>query len=93
MFLKSEGVLKTVSFYRHTASSAVKILPYATCAWLALFCPLILFLMVICLWPNFKARVGAKFKCALRMVVKSGKVKDREGVYVMNVVHKELLLQ
>ena len=37
-----------------------------------------------------KTRVGAK--CALRMVVKCGKVKDREGVYVKNAVHKELLL-
>ena len=38
-----------------------------------------------------KTRVGAK--CALRMVVKCGKVKDREGVYVKNVVSKELLLR
>ena len=38
-----------------------------------------------------KTRVGAK--CALRMVVKYGKVKDREAVYVRNVVHKELLLR
>ena len=37
-----------------------------------------------------KTRVGAKF--ALQMVVKCGKVKDREGVYVKNVFHKELLL-
>ena len=29
----------------------------------------------------------------LQKVVKCGKVRDREGVYVKNVVHKELLLQ
>ena len=38
-----------------------------------------------------KTRVGAK--CALRVVVKCGKVKDQEAVYVKNVVHKELLLR
>ena len=38
-----------------------------------------------------KTRVGAKY--ALRMLVKCGKVKHREGIYVKNVVHKELLLQ
>ena len=38
-----------------------------------------------------KTRVTAK--CALRMVVKCGKVKDREGGYVKNVVHKELRLR
>ena len=38
-----------------------------------------------------KTRVGAK--CALRIVVKCGQVKNREGVYVKNVVHKELLLR
>ena len=38
-----------------------------------------------------KTRLGGK--CALRMVVKYGKVKDREAVYVGNVVHKELLLR
>ena len=52
-------------------------------------CPLIPSLMVSCMWPRL--RVGAK--CALRMVVKCGKVKDQEGVYVKNVVHKELLLR
>ena len=38
-----------------------------------------------------KTRVGSRN--ALRMVVKCGKVRDREGVYVENVVHKELLLR
>ena len=36
-------------------------------------------------------RVGSRIP--LRMVVKCGKVRDRGGVYVKYVVHKELLLQ
>ena len=43
--------------------------------------------MVNCTWP----RLGRGEICALRMVVKCGKVKDQEGVYVENVVYKELL--
>ena len=38
-----------------------------------------------------KTRVGSRN--ALRMVVKCSKVRGREGVYVENVVHKELLLR
>ena len=38
-----------------------------------------------------KTRVGSRN--ALRMVVKCGKARGREGVYVLNVVHKELLLR
>ena len=38
-----------------------------------------------------ETRVGSR--SASRMVVKCGKVRDREGLNVRNVVHKELLLQ
>ena len=38
-----------------------------------------------------KTRVGSRN--ALRMVVKCGKARGREGVCVLNVVHKELLLR
>ena len=38
-----------------------------------------------------KTRVGSR--SALRIVAKCGKVRGREGVYVQNVVHQELLLR